>query len=130
MSPGKYAGVRGFDPLQKNLLENGYDVEWNIIVVGNYDGLLFKKELSDSDQRLYESLCRATGGHFVSVGADGWNENEEDISAFLEAVEDSGYEDSEVDRIGRQEQYRLEAGKGRAEKFDWLPALPRKPKDE
>jgi hypothetical protein len=130
MSPGKYAGVRGFDPLMTNLLDNGYDIEWNIIVVGNYDGIIFKKELSESDQRLYESLCRATGGHFVSVGVDGWNENDKDISTFLEAIEDSGYEDTEVDRIGRQEQYRLEAGKGGVEKFDWLPAIPRKPKDE
>ena len=97
-------------------------------VVGNYDGLVFGKELSDSDQKLYESLCRATGGHFVSVGASGWNEDDEDVSAFLEAVENSGYDDSKDDRIERQEQYRLEARKGGAEDFDWLPALPNKPK--
>ena len=129
LSPAPYSGVRGFNPLMSSLLEKGFDIEWHIIVVGNYSTFFGKKELSDSDQKLYESLCRATGGQFVSVGEGGWDENDDETARFLEAVEDAGYDDSERDRRRRQKQYQLEAGQGKAEKFPWLPALPDKEDD-
>lgn len=120
LSPGKYHGPRGFDPLMSNLLQDGFDIEWHIIVVGNY-GLF--PELSDKDKNMYKSLCRATGGQFISLDATGWNESDPEIYEFLGAIEDSGYADSEKDRKNRQEQYRLEARRGNAVHFDWLPAL-------
>ena len=49
-----------------------------------------------------------------------------EVADFLEAVEDSGFHDSEIDRRERQTQYKLDARKGKAENFDWLPSLPAK----
>jgi hypothetical protein len=121
LSPAPYNGVRGFDPLMKTLLQDGFDIEWHILVVGNY-GLT--KEISDSDQRLYQSLCHATGGQFLSLDTHGWDEDDERVVNFLHAVEDSGYDESYEERAERQKQYRIEAQKGRAENFDWLPQLP------
>lgn len=86
------------NPLMSSLLEKGFDIEWYIIVVG-------KRELSDSNQKLYERLCRATRGQFLSIGTGGWNENKDETARFLEAVEDSGYDISERDRRHRQQQY-------------------------
>ena len=127
LSPGPYRGVRGFDPLMKHLLGEGFDIEWHIIVVGNHGWMGWSKELSERDEVLYESLCRATGGQFISIGAEGWDEHNDDaVADFLESVELSGYDDSEKHRKERQEQYKLEARKGKAEHFDWLPALPDK----
>ena len=131
-SPPPYNGVRGFDPLMRTLLNQGYDIEWNIIVVGNDLGVgLFRQpELTKRDQELYKNLCHATGGQFLSLGAAGWNENDYQVEKFLDAVEDSGYHDSQSDRRERQEQYKLEARRGKAENFDWLPALPDKDDDD
>jgi hypothetical protein len=129
ISPPPYKGVRGFDPLMRTLLREGFDIEWNIIVVGNDDGGMFgqhQQELSAADKKLYESLCRATGGQFLSLGSSAWDEDDDAVSGFLEGVEDSGHHDSEHDRRERQEQYKLEARKGKAENFDWLPSLPDK----
>ena len=128
LSPAPYNGVRGFDPLMRTLLAQGYDIEWNIIVLGNDSGI-FPPELSQRDKKLYRSLCHATGGQFLSVGASGWNENDHEVDEFLNAIEDSGYHDSKADRRERQEQYKLEARKGKAENFDWLPDLPKEDDD-
>jgi hypothetical protein len=130
-SPGPYKGVRGFDPLMRTLLAEGYDIEWNIIVVGNNNGIFNQQpELSWNDQKLYANLCHATGGQFLSVGSSGWDETLPSTSEFLDAVEDSGYHDSECVRQERQKQYKLEARKGKAENFDWLPDLPKKDDDD
>lgn len=124
LSPPPYKGVRGFNPLMRTLLDEGYDIEWNIIVVGK------RPKLSTGDERLYENLCRATGGEFVSLGSKGWDENDPSVTQFLDSVEESGHRDTEGDRLDRQKQYRLEAGKGKRESFDWLPKLPAKKDDD
>ena len=115
----------------RTLLAEGYDIEWNIIVVGNNNGIFNQQpELSWNDQKLYANLCHATGGQFLSVGSSGWDETLPSTSEFLDAVEDSGYHDSECVRQERQKQYKLEARKGKAENFDWLPDLPKKDDDD
>ncbi|CAB9516426.1 expressed unknown protein [Seminavis robusta] len=133
ISPSPYNGVRGFDPLMQTLLQLGYDIEWNIIVVGNNSPgamLQMHPELSTRDQELYKNLCEATGGHFLSLGAGGWDEDDNQVANFLEAVEDSGFYDSEQDRRERQERYQIDARRGKADKFDWLPTLSDKHDDK
>ena len=123
-SPAPYKGVQGFNPLMQTLLRQGYDIEWFIVVVGN-DVNSKHAELSMRDQELYKNLAQATGGQFLSVSdPSGWDEDNEEVSDFLHALEDSGYHDSESQRQERQRQYKLEARKGKKENFDWLPALP------
>ena len=131
LSPPPYQGARGFDPLMRTLLKDGFDIEWSIIVVGNETDNIFlgQQELSSRDKQLYKNLCGATGGQFLSLDSSSsaggsWDADKPEISNFLDSIEDSGYYDSESDRRERQKQYKLEAKKGKAEKFDWLPQLP------
>ena len=95
--------------MMKALTRLGFDIEWHIVVLGEVE----RKER-------YRALAGATGGSFLSTSA--FDAREPRAKAFLDAVSGSGGKG----RRARQRQYELDAGRGKAERFEWYQALPEK----
>ncbi|CAE7678126.1 unnamed protein product [Symbiodinium pilosum] len=94
-SPGDYCGIRGMDPLMKELQKQGFDVEWHIVILG--------RGFQAEERRSYED-----GGA-----------SSEASHRFLEALrEGSG------SRQARQQAYLADTAAGRMQKVEWFKALP------
>ena len=106
-SPVAYRGIRGMDPMQKTLLDSGYDIEWHIVVLGK------------GQWGTYAALAGATGGSYVQI--DQFHRDHPDVRSLLAAI--AGNADASA-RHSRQQQYQLEATRGEAEEVPWFRALP------
>ena len=110
MSPlPEYKGMRGMDPLMRNLSRAGYDIEWHIILIGDETGL-----------GRYKALAGATGGSFLAVPRE-FDPKSSDSRALLDAVQHST---DEYGRRERQTKYSAEASKGKIDEVDWFKKLP------
>lgn len=116
LSPRGYSGVRGMDPMMRNLLREGYDIEWFVVVLGKLE----------CAQR-YRALAAATGGAFLLV--ENFEADSPDAATFLSAFERSNQHGKSADtaRWERQRQYELDVSNGHAKRFDWYKALPPPP---
>lgn len=65
-SPGPLRGIAGMDALQKNLREEGYRIQWNIILL-----LFGAHEFPGLAAERYAELCSSSGGVFQMV-SDGY----------------------------------------------------------
>jgi hypothetical protein len=115
-SPPEYRGVRGMDPMMRNLHDSGFDVEWHIVVIG--------QGVSPADRRRYAALAGASGGSILSISGT-FNADSPEAMRFLDAVEESGSGDE--GRYERQKQYELDLGAGAAERVGWFRSLPPPP---
>lgn len=126
-SPAGYNGVAGMNPMMKTLTEEGYDIEWHIILLNSSNAAL-----GEGVRRKYEALTRATGGGFLTIdvggggffsgtgAGKGFDRSAPDVKQFLNVLE----RDDEQERRRRQRGYALEAKSGKAEKFDWFQLPP------
>lgn len=121
-SPGEYNGINGMNPMMRDLLGAGFDIEWFIVIIGS---------ISSTELKKYKSLATATGGAFLVTSDDpidsiinSFNKNDSDEIQFLETLKSSGGPNSFINRRTRQNQYKLSADKGELEKFNWITLLP------
>jgi hypothetical protein len=115
LSPHEYRGMRGMDPMMRNLQTAGYDIEWHIIVIGGETGL-----------ERYKALAGATGGSFLSIPKE-FDETDSDALAFMDAIVEgssSVHHDNDHGRRERQKRYELAAREGKVDKVDWYKKLP------
>jgi hypothetical protein len=130
-SPPPYLGPKGMNPLMKNLLSKNYRIEWTIIVVG--------MDKNDTAHSLYQDLCLATGGSFLSLNngeRSSYYRDKEDFQRqyeskkFLDNIAKAHGSDARAREKVAQENRDKFAKKlqgGSAEKFEWLDALPPPP---
>ncbi|CAJ1393657.1 unnamed protein product [Effrenium voratum] len=69
-SPQPYQGIQGMDPMMKELLKDGYDIEWHIVVVDISTGILGSMIEKAATSR-YEALAESTGGGFLHIDQPG-----------------------------------------------------------
>ena len=107
-SPHPYNGIRGMDPMMQELLKDGYDIEWHIVVVDISRGPFFG-QINKSDVSKYEALAESTGGGFLFIDEPGVMD---DFSArhFLSSLEKAvrGGDKS----ILESEDFKTQRGKG------------------
>jgi hypothetical protein len=113
LSPPPFNGVKGMDPLMRSLKQQGFDIEWHIIIVGD--------EVSEPAR--YEALTKATGGTFIQTTF--FDVATPSCAAYLKQLKASCGGDASHIRAQRQSTYALEAKTGRAPTFDWFQ-LPSK----
>ena len=127
--------------MMKVLLQAGYDIEFHIVVLTDIRGsprvsqslgldflnlLISGSELSPKDVQRYASLAAATGGSCLVVPQDHFDERSAGVKSFLDQLKASGDASAKgkAGRLDRRRKYKLEASKGKTERFEWLPALP------
>lgn len=119
-SPGAYRGVKGMDPMMKALLSVGYNIEFNIIVIGQVQ-----------DSQRYRNLATATGGGYLSIPLGFFVDNKDKtVGRFVKnLIDGTRRDDLEQERLRQQQQseYKLNAAKGTVERFEWLSLLPPPP---
>ena len=116
--------------MQKALLENGYDIEWNIVLLQASGD-----RLSSGAANRYRDLCRATGGDFLLVEPpssfmamtnthdtlrkhrtyEGWLKG---------VVRGSSRGEAEKKRREKQREHQRAVDQGKATDFDWTHLLP------
>ena len=69
-SPSPYQGIRGMNPMMQQLLEDGFDIEWHIVVV-SINNILGRAAISSADIKKYEALAETTGGGFLHIDEPG-----------------------------------------------------------
>ena len=82
-SPEPYRGMAGMHPMMTELLKDGYDIEWHIIVVALK---ACSPEISKLDANRYEALAELTGGGFLHLDEVGAM-NDMSARHFLAALE-------------------------------------------
>eukprot|EP00435_Cladocopium_sp_Y103_P071498 s50_g37.t1 len=151
-SPAPYQGIEGMNPMMQQLLEDGFDIEWHIVVV-SINNLL--GAISSADILKYEALAESTGGGFLHIDEAGVM-NDYSARHFLTSLEkavtgnDSSFMDSEsfsdqqskgarflrrlhqsnhhledqaADEVRRQKQLEMRKKDPVAAKLPWLPLL-------
>lgn len=83
-SPEPYRGIAGMHPMMNELLKDGYDIEWHIVVVALNKA--FSSEISKLDASRYEALAELTGGGFLHIDEAGAM-NDTSARHFLAALE-------------------------------------------
>ncbi len=94
------------------LTAKGYDIQWNIVVLGD--------DTTAANASRYASLAQATGGSFLMLKGK-YNERAADVNNFINSMRSST---DHSNRYKKQKQYELEANSGRAHKFGWYKSLP------
>merc|ERR1711924_157237 len=98
----------GMDPMMRRLHDEGFDIEWHIVVMGT--------DVDRASFGRYAALAAATGGTVVAIpGA--FDEESPQVERFLNAVEESNDENARRDR---QQQYLADAQRGKTERFEWF----------
>jgi len=133
-SPYGYNGSEGMDPMQKALLETGYDIEWNIVLLQASDAW---SSLSSGAADRYRDLCRATGGDFLLVEPppsflfgvlsdthDTLGKHRTYKSWLKGVVRGSTRDEAEKKRSEKQREHRRAVDQGKATDFDWGHLLP------
>ena len=151
-SPSPYQGIQGMNPMMQRLLEDGFDIEWHIVVVSiNTLG----RPISSAEILKYEALAETTGGGFLHIDEPGvMNDHSarhlltslEKVvtgsdSSFLDSANFSGQqskgarflrrlhqsnqhlEDQAADEVRRQKQLESRKQDPVASKLSWLPLL-------
>ena len=118
-SPYPYMGMGGMDPLMKSLLNHGFTVEWNIIVIGS----------SSTAASHYRDLCIATGGAFLHLTSRTPTDPTRNRAAskFLESVATAHSKDkraADEEATAARRAYEKQVASGASRKFDWYAALP------
>lgn len=67
-SPSPYRGISGMNPMMQQLLEEGFDIEWHIVVVSIAN---VWASISTADISKYEALAETTGGGFLHIDQPG-----------------------------------------------------------
>eukprot|EP00929_Paragymnodinium_shiwhaense_P105781 TRINITY_DN70842_c0_g1_i1.p1 TRINITY_DN70842_c0_g1~~TRINITY_DN70842_c0_g1_i1.p1 ORF type:complete len:441 (+),score=82.32 TRINITY_DN70842_c0_g1_i1:78-1400(+) len=114
LSPPPFQGMEGMDPMMKQLIAAGFNIQFHIVFV--QAGIFFDAdELSHKDVMRYKDLALATGGRFLLL--DG-NESDADRERFLEHVQGAADRKATLRVEARQEyEKRLQLGEGT--QFDW-----------
>ena len=68
-SPSPYQGIQGMNPMMQQLLEDGFDIEWHIVVVSINN--ILGCAISSADILKYEALAETTGGGFLHIDEPG-----------------------------------------------------------
>ena len=68
-SPSLYQGIQGMNPMMQQLLEDGFDIEWHIVVVSINN--ILGCAISSADILKYEALAETTGGGFLHIDEPG-----------------------------------------------------------
>lgn len=69
-SPSPYQGIQGMNPMMRQLLEDGFDIEWHIVVI-SINNILGRPAISSADILKYEALAETTGGGFLHIDEPG-----------------------------------------------------------
>lgn len=125
---GKYNGINGMDPMMKELLISGYDIEFHIIFIRDTNNLFSIVHSHDAAVlKRYECLTKATGGSFLLLEGCGFtNYKSKNIQNFLSNLTFSNQmnEEARQIRMNKKKHYRLGVNNGENVKFDWLKLLP------
>lgn len=123
-SPPPYAGMGGMDPMMKELLDHGFNVEFHIVFVSAASATLAKSLLGivgrgfgDKDLRRYHDLALATGGSFLHISGE---EADADREAFVSRISSN----CEVKQEGARREYERRLSAGDATQFPWYERLP------
>jgi len=116
LSPPPFHGMQGMDPMMKQLIAAGFNIQFHIVFVQG-SGILdmFDAKLSDKALMRYEDLALATGGRFLLL--DG-NESVADRERFLTHVQGAADRKATLHLEAREEyEERLRLGEGT--QFGW-----------
>lgn len=123
-SPPPYRGMRGMDPMMREVRRLGFNVEFYIVfvsdslaqaVLGAIGRAFGAESLGAADLDRYRDLALATGGGFLHLSG---SESEEERLAFLaRAADGAGKEEA-------RREYERRLSDGDATKFDWYERLP------
>ena len=124
-SPGPYNGIRGMDPMMKQLLAKRYDIEFHIVILEDPFSSFGSISIQDKHVRRYESLAAATGGSAVKI-SNIFHQDDPKVQSFLRTLEQSSRTGvlQQSQRVQRQQQYLDDARRGRKEHLDWVSLMP------
>lgn len=108
-SPAAYQGIQGMNPMMQHLLEDGFDIEWHIVVV-SINNFLGRGTISKSDLKKYEALAESTGGGFLHIDEPGVM-NDFSARHFLSSLE-RAVTGGDVSKFLDSEKFSHQQGKG------------------